>query len=401
MVASTFSGPLISAGPMFGGNSGNSNTPAASSSQTGPCISYQGQSFPDPRYTPMNKDNLVPASIHAHVFAQDNYSVNNIPATAATANIAALANVVNGTPMTLSTTSSAAISANIPILPFKGGAVVVAPICIDYGFQNANATSSSANLTVDDTTKFVVGEPLVVAGVGNAAGTSALLTSVLSITSGTVLVMTNVAQATNATTRVGTGNSWQFLVNGFPANPPTFWHPYLPAGPAYVFDITQALSRGVSISGVLGGAGGIFIVSGWDVYGQPMTQSITVAAGANTVNSTKAFKFINSVTPQFTDAHNYSVGTADTYGFSLRSDYFEDMTIFFNATPITSNTAYIAAVTTSPATSSTGDVRGTIGSGSITANGTKRLVIYQQTPLYNAITATPNATQTLYGVTQV
>jgi hypothetical protein len=157
------------------------------------------------------------------------------------------------------------------------------------------------------------------------------------------------------------------------------------------------VGRGVSISGVSGGAGGIFIVSGYDIYGYPMTQSVTVAAGANTVNTLKTFKAIASVTPQFTDTHNYSVGTADLYGFGIVSSYFGETWINWNSTAITANTGYTAAVTTVPSTNLLGDVRGTYATQSA-SDGTKRLVM-GTTPAMGALVTNP--TTGLFGQPQV
>lgn len=157
------------------------------------------------------------------------------------------------------------------------------------------------------------------------------------------------------------------------------------------------VGRGVSISGVSGGAGGTFTVAGYDVYGYPMTQLVTVAAGANTVNTLKAFKAIVSVTPNFNDAHNYSVGTADIYGFGILATYFGDTVINWNSAVITANTGFVTADTTSPATTATGDVRGTYAVQSA-SDGTKRLIMAVN-PTVGALLT--NFTTGLFGQPQV
>ena len=91
------------------------------------------------------------------------------------------------------------------------------------------------------------------------------------------------------------------------------------------YNRSTCVGRCVSISGVSGGAGGTFTVAGLDIYGYPMTQLVTVTAGANTVNTLKAFKAILSVTPNFTDAHNYSVGTADIFGLGIYGNNSADL----------------------------------------------------------------------------
>jgi hypothetical protein len=166
-------------------------------------------------------------------------------------------------------------------------------------------------------------------------------------------------------------------------------------GAVNAFDPTTMLARAVSITGVAGGAGGTFRIQGYDVYGEPMTEHITAAAGAATTNGLKAWKFVQKVTPLFTDAHNYSVGTADVYGLPLRADVYGYVNSTFNNAPVTAPT-FVAAVTSTP-TSTSGDVRGTIV---VTSDGTKRLQIMQgvSPANINALTATDYSA--LYGKTQ-
>jgi hypothetical protein len=158
-------------------------------------------------------------------------------------------------------------------------------------------------------------------------------------------------------------------------------------------DPRTLICRAISISGVSGGAGGTFTVRGADYRGAAMSQTVTVAAGANTVASLKGFKFIYSVTPNFNDAHNYSVGTADVYSFPMRVDEFAFVEITWNNAPITSNTGFTAAVTTT-ASATTGDVRGTYAVQSA-SDGTKKLQIQVEIPPWNAGTFAG-----VYGVAQ-
>lgn len=397
MTATLYTGPLYSVGPMLGGNSGSTLTPAASSITTGPSSFYQGFGIPDVRYTPLNKDNMLPGTVKMSFINADFCSVDAVPTTAAAANLAAVQNVTSGTAMTLATTAVSGVATNIPIVPFGSQTIVIAPIALDFGFQLVNCTTGSTNVTVTDSSKFLVGEPLVIANVGNAGGTSALLTNVVSITSTTVIVIANAPLATNSSTPAGTGEQWGAIYNGARTTP-TFWQPYLIAGPGLAFDPTQGLARAVSITGVTGGTGGTFLISGYDIYSRPQTQLLTVGAGAVTVNTTKAFKFIASVVPQFTDAHNYSVGTASIFGLNYLVRKFEYLSYFFNGVGVSSATGFVTADVTNPATTTTGDSRGTVAQ---TANGTARLVIFSQPETLAGLTANPNAPQSLYGVTPV
>lgn len=173
------------------------------------------------------------------------------------------------------------------------------------------------------------------------------------------------------------------------------------SGAFQFLDPTKGLSRCVSVTAAAGATGGTVVVKGYDWYGAPITQNI-VAVAAQTVNSTKAFKFIVSATPQFTDAgHNYSVGTADIFGFNVRADRFMYAAIAWDTSWVTTNTGFTAAVTTNPATATTGDVRGTFATPSA-SNGTRRLYMAIGMSVANAVAASLPAYQTgLLGVTQV
>lgn len=138
------------------------------------------------------------------------------------------------------------------------------------------------------------------------------------------------------------------------------------------YGVPSMLSRCVAITGATGGAGGNITVRGWDIYGYPMSQTIAATAGATTVASLKAFKFIGSITPAFSDAHNYTVGTTDVFGLPLKASFFHEALFWWNSTLITANTGFVAADATSPATATTGDVRGTYAVQSA-SDGTKRL----------------------------
>lgn len=162
-----------------------------------------------------------------------------------------------------------------------------------------------------------------------------------------------------------------------------------------LFDPTTMLARAVSVTGVSGGSGGVFTVRGYDVYGVPMAEEITAAAGAATTNGKKAFKFVASVTPGFSDTHNYSVGTADVYGLPLRADSYGYVNATFNNSPVTSPTFLAGVETTGTATS--GDVRGTIVA---TSDGTKRLQVMQGISVANLATLTPGVFTGLFGAAQ-
>lgn len=143
-----------------------------------------------------------------------------------------------------------------------------------------------------------------------------------------------------------------------------------------------------------------YLISGYDQYGQPMSQLIA-APTTSTVATLKAFKTVTSVVNANTTAgtNGLTVGFNDTLGLPLAvTDVCYIMAVKWATTLADNAGTAVAAVATSPATTATGDVRGTYGLSSA-SNGTRRLVMFIATP---AIMAGPNATRVgAVGVTQV
>lgn len=160
-----------------------------------------------------------------------------------------------------------------------------------------------------------------------------------------------------------------------------------------LWDPTKALSRNIRIVSGGNDSGITFTVSGYDVYGYPMTETIT-GANAGTASGAKTFKYISGITHTGTVAGTVTIGTGDVFGFPLRCDRFSNALIYWNSALITASTGFTAAVTTSPATATTGDVRGTYAVQSASDNS-KRLTVYITVPPANVSTITG-----LTGVTQ-
>ncbi len=138
-----------------------------------------------------------------------------------------------------------------------------------------------------------------------------------------------------------------------------------------------AVGRCVSLTSSANLSGINFTLLGYDLYGFPFTSTIA-GPNINTVNFPKAAKWVLSITPNGTSASTVSVGTSDTYEFPLKTSKFSQNTIFVDQTLITAPTGFTAAVTTSPATALTGDVRGTYAWQGTTSDGTKAMAIYQR-----------------------
>jgi hypothetical protein len=203
---------------------------------------------------------------------------------------------------------------------------------------------------------------------------------------------------------------------GFPL--PQAAYPFMAGGTGLFLDPRQAIARNVSITGVAGGTGGPITVAGWDIYGMPMRETVTMTAGATTAYGKKCFKAIGSITPGFTDGtHNYSVGTGDVFGIHFRCDIWEETTVYWNGAGMTTSQGFLLPDITEPATATTGDVRGVIqvsasgggtGIGANASNGTvsslamtgRRLDIRQVVNTGAMLRSSPAEPKFLFGVTQ-
>ena len=139
-------------------------------------------------------------------------------------------------------------------------------------------------------------------------------------------------------------------------------------------------------------------VSGYDYYGQAMSEVIaTGTAASTTVNGKKAFYQISSVTASGASVVTVAVGTTDILGAPLRitDRGYVCRAGWDNTLAEDAGTMTVAATQT--ATTTTGDVRGTYLPSSA-ADGVKRLVMEIALP---AIAVGPNATRIgALGVTQ-
>jgi len=139
-------------------------------------------------------------------------------------------------------------------------------------------------------------------------------------------------------------------------------------------------------------------VSGYDYYGQAMSEVIaTGTVASTTVSGKKAFYQIASVTSSGASVVTVAVGTTDILGAPLRitDRGYVTRAGWDNTLAEDAGTMTVAATLT--ATTTTGDVRGTYLPSSA-ADGIKRLVMGIALP---AIAAGPNATRIgALGVTQ-
>ena len=402
MGASLFTGPDLTVGPMLG----IPGVVPEYSADFGPGITYQGDALPDIRYT-VNKDNILPGSVRAHMNYPYILSVDAVPAALGAANLAAAQTATSGTALTLAAASTGIVT-NIPIYPFQSGVLVTAAIGVDFGFDTVNCSAGNAVVTPADMTKYTVGMPVCIANVGNAGATSALLTYVTKVGTSTI-TLASAPLATNASARIGTGNMWG--PQGLSSNQPTAAQPYIAAGVGLFQDPYQSITRGWRVvSNNAGETGWTVTATGYDLYGRLQTETLAVTANGTTWGK-KTFKYFMSFMPtkSGSTAGTLSIGTSDVFGVAVRNDKWEYDNFYWAGAFLVASTGWTAADQTTPATSSTGDVRGTIqlgsngplGSGATggASNGTLRLALFSTVPFYNLTQANPSNTSPFYGVT--
>ncbi len=285
---------------------------------------------------------------------------------------------------------------NNPDLGYSVFDLGVAPIDPRFGLKRDVAPGSTWALGIAP-----VSEMMLVDAVPSAVAT-ANIAAAQATTSGTAMTLVSVSGAgitvtTAAQTILATGAVVPAGVLALDGAPAVLFQG--PNNSVAMPDPRTMLARAISITGAISSPGGVFNVSGYDLYGLPQTEAITVPAASTTAsvtqNGTKAFKFITSVTPEVTSAETYSVGTTDIYEFPVAVYEWGYARVVWAGTLETSSSGFTAADTTSPATSATGSVRGTYALPSA-SNGTNRLHLFASIAVYNAANA--NGPASVFGV---
>ena len=139
-----------------------------------------------------------------------------------------------------------------------------------------------------------------------------------------------------------------------------------------------------------------FTVSGYDYYGQAMSEVITVVTAATAVTGLKAFYQITGVTIAGS-ATAVVVGTSDVLGLPVRVFNFSYIASVKSNNTLAQDTGTFVAAATQTATTTTGDVRGTY----TPATASDGIVRTTMGILLPAIAVGPNATRVgALGVTQ-
>lgn len=138
---------------------------------------------------------------------------------------------------------------------------------------------------------------------------------------------------------------------------------------------TADVPRGVTITSGGNDLGITFLVKGYDQYGSAMSQTVTGTNGG-TATTLKAFMSVVSIQPSGAVASTVTAGTADLFGLPvcvIDAGYIGN--IGWNNTLADNGGTFVVADQTSPATTLTGDVRGTYAQTGAASNGARRLVI--------------------------
>lgn len=354
MTVAAFSGPLLAYGNPAQGPNENPNI--------GPSLFWGGSAILDQRaavgYNPGQPSGTP---IYGWLGSGVVFDVSYVPATLSTTNMASAVTPTTGVALVL--TAGAGVTGSASVINRATNLSVTGLFLLD-GLTGVGATSTIAGNVLTIVTlssgQFTVGS--VLSGTGVTANTT-ILEQLTGVTGGTGTYLVDTPQTTTSATITGIAG-----INGIPR---------VPFGPDLTVSLYNPfcmLGRNVRITTAAGDTA-VYTVVGFDIYGYPQTEAIT-ANGATTVSGKKAFKYIQSVTPVGTVGATASVGTGDVYGFPLLSETFADVAINWNAGVIVASTGYLAGVATSPATATTGDVRGTYNVQSA-SDATKRLVIQQ------------------------
>jgi hypothetical protein len=357
MAASVSSGPLVSLGGLTGAPSGMQ--PAEYSQQIGPSIFWSGFGIPIIG-SGANKDNINPGAIPA-IYAGSSIQTINATPVAGGATLANIAAASIGIPLANTPTFAPGVAPGT--LAMLSGQPVNNAVGLDIAIDKC-ATGANQNIvnllaaSRPNVWRYSKGMWIAIAGAG--IGGATLFAQILAInTASWQLTLSQNAAVTQASAEIGLTNRYSLYGYG---NPAPSGVSAMAAGGMGRFLIPEcAIARGVGVTGVAGGTGGPMLIQGVDLFNQPQSEIIQVAAGAVTTYGKKTYKVFIAATPQFNDNHAYSVVTSDLIGFpisALPPPAPQPVILFGGA-------AYAGAVIqyadfTNPATTSTGDPRGAI-----------------------------------------
>jgi len=425
MADTNFRGPIGSMGSLEDTNFTTATTTLVPIQPLdGPSYFYQGWVLPDPRNVPFPKDQFRPGQLPAFAAVGDFYTIDAIPQAFNTTVIAAAQVATGGVAMSLSTVAvtnfsagAASIAYGVPIVPQGTTVATTAAIAIDFGFTTGTTIANSTAVQVNDTTLFTQGQWIILGNVANAAGTASLVTQVQTTINATTIGVSPVP-ATALGIPIGAANLFggTFLPPASALQPAAVANAHVgrfAAGLARVFNPAESLARSISVAAatITGGTGTI-LISGWDVWNQPMTELLT-ASGTTPVYTRKAFKYLASAVTQTTGGTtgvNYNLGIGDNFGFPLVCQRFQHVQAWAGNTAVPNSVGIVTAAF-GAATNTSADVRGSIVmsnnatgtpvSSPATTNNVLRLVVIQNLPPTEMYQTTPNNLVPMFGTAQV
>lgn len=145
----------------------------------------------------------------------------------------------------------------------------------------------------------------------------------------------------------------------------------------WAYDFTTSLSRCLTVTSVGNDSAATMQLTGVDEYGYTIHQNLTMA-NAGIATTTKAFRGLISAVPTGTlSGSNVSIGTTDIFGLPFFCNMQSALEGFWNNAIHYNAGTLVNGVTTSPATGTTGDPRGTWTAPNA-SDGTKRWTMYQR-----------------------
>jgi hypothetical protein len=414
MAETAFSGPLI----VFGQSPylGSEYNP-----DIAPSLFWGGVSILDPRlpYTYLNGESQ--SSPDVGWFGVDNVTTQSIvPYTAAAAAVVASA---NPTSATLALVAANSATTGVYITPgitradtgaLDTGVGGLGLVALD-AFTSVTGSFTNGVLTVTANTAMPITAGMQVVSVANTtSGTLGSVGAAPSSSNPPTIVFSQTSGGTGGQGVAGTYttnnpglNSTSGTITLALPNPLACTVPFGGAGSNgnLMWNPQALIGRAVAVTAAAGATYTTATVAGYDIYGFPMVEAITLTAGSQ-VSGKKAFRYIRSVTLSGGSAdttHAYSVDTTTVFGLPIRSDSFGDLTVnsatsVTAVTGITAATGYLPSDRTLPTTATTGDVRGTYVFTAGT--GANKLVVRQSPQAYNLGNNAATAAVGLFGQTQ-
>lgn len=394
MTITAFSGPVIGFGQNPVGSEYNPDL--------GPSLFWGGAGLMDPRLAYAYQPGKSRSSGTFGWLGFDNITtISAVPYTKAAGAIVASANPTGAT-LTLVSANSATTGvyitpsitrADTGAVDTNGGAGLVA---LD-AYASCTASFSNGVMTITANSAMPITPGMVVLTTGGTVsqGTAAGTVITQQLTAGTGGLGVAGTYQTNSNLTATSGTVTLAL-----ANPTQCAVPFGQPFNVRMWNPMALIGRAVAVTAAASATYATATVSGYDCYGFPLVEAITLSAGSQ-VSGKKAFKYIKSVVLSGGTAdttHAYSVDTTDVFGLPLRSDSFGDILIN-SATSLTAVTLITAATSYLPAdrtvaTTTTGDVRGTYA-GFTSSTGANKLIIRQSPQAFNI-----GSTAGLFGVTQ-